>query len=156
MLFYYILVKTINSQVFPFCSLHSDCQIGYYCGDINVCYTCSYISPDDCDALNENCCTKNFLHQCPMNPYECALKDTKTPPHPSTNHILFMFNLIFLISCISYLSVGCYRNKYLKQKEGIHMLPNYNFWTNVMGLVKDGIVFSYAKLCKKNMYSSME
>ena len=36
------------------------------------------------------------------------------------------------------------------------MLPNYNFWTNVMGLVKDGIVFSYEKLCKKNMYSSME
>ena len=25
-----------------------------------------------------------------------------------------------------------------------------------LGLVKDGIVFSYAKLCKKNMYSSME
>ena len=152
-----ILSHGIKGQVLPLCNKQSECQIGYYCGDTNLCYTCSYISPGDCDTLNTDCCSKDFLQQCKMNPYKCQLPSNPSQPiDPSIDNTLFLFNLIFFMGLVSYVSVGSYRNKYLHQKKGIQIMPNYEFWKSVMGLVKDGCIFTSSNLCSRNQYGSLE
>lgn len=146
------LYSFIYQQVLPICNKLSDCFIGTYCSSYNLCYDCSYIEPGTCDALNDNCCTHLFLSQCSTNPYQCTI-----PNNSKTNkrNGLFMFNLIFFISSISYLSIGSYRNKYLKQKEGWYIIPNYESWKSLLGLVKEGFQFSYHKL-KRDNYELLE
>ena len=152
--FLFIYVTSL-SQVLPLCNKQSECQIGYYCGDTNLCYTCSYISPGDCDVLNTDCCSHDFLQQCKDNPYQCTLPRNPSTPE-STNSFSFMFNLILGLSFINYVAIGSYRNKYIHRKEGIEIFPNYNFWLSVKGLVKDGIQFTCNTWFYKNNYDSLE
>lgn len=55
------------------CSRQGDCNVTEYCDNTRSCYTCSYINPARCDALNDGtCCSPEFRLQCPNNPKECA------------------------------------------------------------------------------------
>ena len=143
-----LLNKLSPSQVIFFCNKQSDCYIGAYCDASSECYDCSYIMPTYCDALNTDCCSKEFLVQCVNNPYQCPI-DNKIPYSiKKMDDKLFMFLLIFTMGSMSYLSIGSYRNKYINQKTGVEILPNINFWKNIYGLVKDGCFFSFSK-CKE-------
>ena len=57
------------SQVIFLCNKQSDCYIGSYCDSTSKCQDCSELK--HCDALNTNCCSKDFLVQCVNNPYKC-------------------------------------------------------------------------------------
>ena len=147
------LYSFIYNQVLPICNQLSDCPIKTYCGYSNLCYDCSYIEPGLCDVLDNNCCSPEFIKQCPTNPYQCPLPST--PEKSNKRNSLFMFNLIFFICSISYLSIGSYRNKYIKQKEGWSIIPNYESWNILFGLVKEGCQFSYRKI-RGNPYEGLE
>tara|TARA_B100001123_G_C15267181_1_gene1008894 strand:- start:658 stop:1137 length:480 start_codon:yes stop_codon:yes gene_type:complete len=142
-----ILNKLSSSQVIFLCNQQSDCYIDSYCNSMSECYECEHITPSLCDTLNTDCCSKEFLHQCVDNPYKCHIKngDHKTIEDTKMDDGLYMFLLIFSISSISYISLGSYYNKYVKQKHGQEIFPNINFWINLIGLVKDGTYFSFNK-----------
>ena len=70
------LFQLANSQIIILCSKQSDCYIDSYCDTTTECNDCDYIKPGRCDVLNSNCCSKDFLHQCPHNPYKCDRKKT--------------------------------------------------------------------------------
>ena len=126
----------------PMCQTISDCHIGEYCDNTFSCSICNYVTPETCDALRVECCSEQFLKHCVTNPHEC-------PPRPVTtvtNRGLFMFNVVFSVSTIAYLVIGSYINKYQKMKKGLPILPNYNSWSGLIGLVKDGIRFTHVKM----------
>jgi hypothetical protein len=60
------------------CARHSDCELGEYCDAGLACHSCSYISPDSCDAFDDRCCTTPFLLQCPQNPHLCQVRGGAT------------------------------------------------------------------------------
>jgi hypothetical protein len=64
------------------CDSHSDCDVGAYCDSSNSCYRCSYVQ-HRCDALDNNCCSAAFLHQCPSDPARCGGGGGPPPPPPS-------------------------------------------------------------------------
>ena len=140
------------SQVIPLCQKLSDCKIGEYCDNTYSCSICNYVTPETCDALQVECCTDEFLRHCPTNPHACP------PPPVQTNTIqgLYVFNVIFFVTTISYLIVGSYINKYQKAKEGLSILPNYNSWVGLSSLVKDGFHFIRIKMNRKADYEILE
>lgn len=62
------------------CSAITDCQAGSYCDSEPACYDCGFISPGQCDAIDGNCCSADFLHNCPNNPYNCPPKVSCASP----------------------------------------------------------------------------
>ena len=52
----------------------SSCGTGSYCDENQDCYDCSFISRDNCDANDNDCCSEAFLKNCPSNPFQCAPK----------------------------------------------------------------------------------
>ena len=60
------------------CERHSDCEVGEYCDAAQTCYSCSYISPDSCDAFDGRCCSTPFITQCPENPHLCQVRGGAT------------------------------------------------------------------------------
>ena len=53
------------------CYTNDDCYVGTYCDTTGLCYDCSYIDADRCDAIEGSCCSASFLDNCPSNPAEC-------------------------------------------------------------------------------------
>jgi hypothetical protein len=51
-----------------------------YCDGGNTCFTCSFISPSTCDAFDNDCCSDEFLVQCPSNPANCDIAPPPAPP----------------------------------------------------------------------------
>jgi len=53
--------------------------------------------------------------------------------------------LLIILLCVTvvYIVGGLLLNKFYRQKEGMEMFPNVEFWLQIPGLVKDGVVFSY-------------
>ena len=141
-------------QVIPIltCQKHGDCKIGEYCDNTFSCSICNYVTPETCDAIRVECCTDEFLRHCPSDPHKCPAKPVET----QTNQGLYMFNVIFFITTISYLIVGSYINKYQKGKQGLYILPNYNSWVGLKGLVQDGIHFTQIKIGNRIPYDSLE
>jgi len=152
-----VIVTSSKAQVLPLCNQQSDCQIGTYCGNTNLCYDCSYIYPGECNTLNTNCCSLEFLKQCTTNPYQCTVpSNPPTPITQKTHNLLFMFTIIFFIVSINYLILGFWVNKYHKQKVGLSIVPNYNSWCVLYGLVKDGIHFTRMKFGNRLGYNVLE
>ena len=56
------------------CERHSDCEVGEYCDAAQTCYSCTYISPDSCNAFDGRCCSTPFIAQCPDNPHLCQVR----------------------------------------------------------------------------------
>ena len=65
------------------CDDHSDCPVGNYCDASNNCFDCGYISEHTCDALDGDCCSAIFLHNCPADPRHCHGVDPPPPPPPA-------------------------------------------------------------------------
>eukprot|EP01047_Picozoa_sp_COSAG01_P066506 COSAG01_NODE_9195_length_2523_cov_27.632990_1_plen_221_part_10 len=58
------------------CTTHNGafngCYVGGgYCDQSNTCYRCNYITPTLCDAFDNDCCSSEFLSQCPGDPHGC-------------------------------------------------------------------------------------
>ena len=155
---YLLLFIHSMGQVILTCNQQSDCYIGDYCSLYNMCYDCSYISPSDCDALNSDCCSESFLKQCSTNPYQCSIV-LPTNPQKHNNNImnpyLRMFLIIFSVFSVSYLSVGTYYNKYVKEKKGYDIFPNKDCWIHFRGLVRDGVSYSYELVMNRMGYESI-
>ena len=56
----------------PQCRATSDCPLEQYCDSGSDCYDCSYITPGSCDAIARDCCSAEFLANCPENPHGCT------------------------------------------------------------------------------------
>ena len=138
------------SQVIFLCNKQSDCYIGSYCDSTSKCQDCSELK--HCNALNTNCCSKDFLVQCVNNPYKCKEDNGSSNSTYETGFNSYLFLVSFTIITISYLSIGSYNNKYIHRKTGIEILPNIIFWRNFYGLVKDGWFFTFSK-CKECYHS---
>ena len=57
------------------CSRTSECAIEEYCAldsrqPHGSCYTCRW-GPFICDAVDYDCCSAEFLHNCPSDPHGC-------------------------------------------------------------------------------------
>jgi len=51
------------------------------------------------------------------------------------------FCIFLLIIIVLYIVAGILYNKFRKHQEGLHLLPNFEFWRIVPGLIKDGALF---------------
>jgi hypothetical protein len=49
------------------CAKTPDCPVKQYCDYLQTCYDCSYLT-EKCDAIDGDCCSASFLHNCPSNP----------------------------------------------------------------------------------------
>ena len=146
------------SQVLPSCQKQSDCSQGNYCDNVHFCSDCSYIDGSFCDSVND-CCSNDFLQQCPGNPHQCSIQPEKYSPITNTSYSdVHMFLLVFVVLSSSYLITGIYYNKYMKQKEGYNIIPNLNSWISLTGLVRDGFYYSTHMIKNKynGEYTSME
>ena len=66
-----------RSSAQSLCSVHSECSPEHYCDADGFCYSCSRVSPASCPAIDRDCCSTQFLAQCPSDPHGCAF-----PPAP--------------------------------------------------------------------------
>eukprot|EP01046_Picozoa_sp_COSAG06_P016994 COSAG06_NODE_1140_length_10558_cov_34.662492_6_plen_541_part_00 len=63
------------------CRTHGDCAAGKYCDANGNCFSCSFVSASNCDAIDNgvssmgSCCTEQFLHACPANPRQCSCSE---------------------------------------------------------------------------------
>ena len=161
---YLFLLKYIPRQVILTCDKQTKCIVGDYCSSHNLCYTCSYITNNHCDSLT-GCCSQAFLHQCPDSPYPCENTNTDTNTdtiNPSSNG-LHTFLIVFCVGSLSYISVGSYWNKYVREKKGCDIVPNKQYWISLFSLVEDGIWFTLSKIrrcfpnhSKMNQYTNLE
>jgi hypothetical protein len=62
------------------CYAHSDCPGGQYCDTSMLCYSCTYINPSSCDAIDYDCCGWAFLQNCPSDPAGCGGGGGPAPP----------------------------------------------------------------------------
>ena len=138
MISYLYLFQLCKSQIIFYCNQQSNCPSDYYCDNTLYCSDCNLITPSNCDSIDSNCCSKEFLYQCNNNPYQCNLNKHSSTEIKKKNN-LHVFLIIFISITLSYLSIGIIYNKYVKEK---WIAPNYEFWLNLYGLVKDGIQFT--------------
>eukprot|EP01047_Picozoa_sp_COSAG01_P049566 COSAG01_NODE_4926_length_4616_cov_2.694930_1_plen_1405_part_00 len=61
------------------CSSHADCESGEYCDIHSNCYECSYVTFNLCDAIDDNCCSAEFIAQCPGDPADCSPEPEPEP-----------------------------------------------------------------------------
>ncbi len=129
---------SLRLQVIFFCGKHSECHDEMYCNDEYICHDCDDSFPNMCDSYDNDCCSVSFLKQCKKNPYGCEKKEIIEPK----SIFAPVFLSSFLFTTIGYLFIGCYYNKYIKQKSGCDIIPNRDTWTHIGGLVKDGFHYS--------------
>merc|ERR1712000_15107 len=65
-----------------------------------------------------------------------------------------IFLLILFLMAVIYLLVGVLFLRFAKDKRGIEMIPNKDFWMDFPNLVKDGFRFSIAKI-KREEYTAI-
>ncbi len=148
---YLFLLKYIPQQVILTCQRQTDCLVGNYCNLNKLCYSCSYIDRNNCDSMN-GCCSQDFLFQCPGSPYPCENTNMDTI-NPSSNG-LHTFLIVFCVGSLSYISVGSYWNKYVREKKGSDIFPNKRSWISLFRLVEDGINFTFSRMrgCVRSRY----
>ncbi|XP_071101841.1 uncharacterized protein [Haliotis cracherodii] len=70
---------------------------------------------------------------------------TKGPPGPdggiSIGSILI---IIFFATVVVYMSGGVAVQTFVRRASGRDMVPNYGLWTTLLGLIKDGFLFSFS------------
>jgi len=143
--FLLFFTRLVKSQVIVLCVKQSDCYIDSYCDTTTECNTCDYIKPGQCDVLSSDCCSQEFLDQCPNNPYKCNDKNHILVKDTQMNDGLYVFLCLVSIGGTCYLLIGSYYNKYVLLKRGVEIIPNVNFWNNFGELVKDGFYFTFYK-----------
>jgi len=157
LLFILLSLPISYSQFLQSCQRQSECLQGSYCNNVFFCSDCSYIDSSFCDSVND-CCTPSFLQQCPSNPHQCSIQPTKQFSIVRAFD-LHRFLLIFVVFSSTYLIIGMYYNKYMKQKEGFYIIPNRNTWYSLCELVRDGMYYSIdviqSRLCRSD-YDPLE
>ncbi|XP_071501379.1 uncharacterized protein [Diadema antillarum] len=63
--------------------------------------------------------------------------------------------IVFTVTVVLYLVGGVLFMKYQRGASGTEVIPNYGFWKDFPGLVKDGFLFVISP-CRKDGYSSMD
>lgn len=77
------------------CNSHSDCPTTRYCDYSYGCYGCHFVDKDqdyECDAVDGNCCSTEFLTNCPSNPQKCS-KEAESMPGDQKLHNQDEFSL---------------------------------------------------------------
>eukprot|EP01120_Amphizonella_sp_Union-15-10_P007373 TRINITY_DN247_c0_g1_i1.p1 TRINITY_DN247_c0_g1~~TRINITY_DN247_c0_g1_i1.p1 ORF type:complete len:252 (-),score=41.39 TRINITY_DN247_c0_g1_i1:74-829(-) len=64
-----------------------------------------------------------------------------------------VFLAIFFGAIILYLLVGVIVNKVVRKQEGAEVIPNWEFWRGLPGMVRDGTLFIFR--CGKGSYSAV-
>merc|ERR1711916_304624 len=64
------------------------------------------------------------------------------------------FLIFFFITLTLYCAVGIFLNHHKGDRSGMQLIPNYNFWSELPGLCKDGVKF-LLNGCKSG-YSTIE
>jgi hypothetical protein len=57
--------------------------------------------------------------------------------------------VLLIVAVATYVIVGCLVNAFARQKRGIEIIPNLEFWKDFPFLLKDGIVFTFTFPCQK-------
>jgi FKBP-type peptidyl-prolyl cis-trans isomerase FkpA len=72
------IVDCFHDDSPPPCGANSDCAAGEYCDDTQTCTACDTLETDPslgtfkpCDVWAGDCCSADFLEQCPSNPVGC-------------------------------------------------------------------------------------
>ncbi|XP_071812293.1 uncharacterized protein [Apostichopus japonicus] len=92
---------------------------------------------------------------------ECCCPDSCLGPAPTSGGLSFGSILCIIFSCLLlvYIVLGVLYMKFMKGASGKEVIPNYSFWTDFPGLVKDGGKYTYSKvggmLGKKSNYEDI-
>jgi hypothetical protein len=76
--------SVVQAQGGTTCYTHSDCPRGQYCDTSLMCYSCTYVNPSSCDAIDYDCCGRDLLQNCPSDPADCGGGGPPPPPAPPT------------------------------------------------------------------------
>jgi len=64
--------------------------------------------------------------------------------------------IILLVLVVVYFVVGVVVQKFVRHQEGLEIIPNYQFWVSLPGLVKDGVMLIVNKTCRRGQgYSNV-
>jgi len=66
---------------------------------------------------------------------------TPIPPAPLSGGWLFI--ILFGVAIVVYLGVGVFYNHRYREMHGMDLIPQWQYWQQLPGLVKDGCSFSY-------------
>ncbi len=147
------------------CYSQYECSPGQYCDHNYACYDCSYVTPGSCDSLNNDCCDAAFLSQCPNDPYGCAGGggDSSDPSAGGAKKKCkgddcddLDVELMLIVACAcatAYVALGTLYGVQAQGKRGLTALPNYHFWAELGGLVKDGVSFVTGNNAKGRQYA---
>lgn len=146
-----LFLYSINSQLIFDCHIHTDCFSGMYCNNQYHCENCCNLNTLQCDAVNNNCCDTLIGKQCKNIIISC------NPPDDSdqikiSNSKLFLITIS--ITSFIYCFLGIYYNKYILNYQGWNILPNFEFWKNIVLLVKDGITYTGFLISSRIKYTS--
>jgi hypothetical protein len=145
-----LLGGLVSAQVCSGATGHSQCPVGFYCDAGQTCYTCTFISPDNCDALAiaGDCCSDEFLMQCVANPAACP---PPPPPPPSSGS---GWTIVILVTVAAGMYVGGgigFTRFYKKEDNGEPILtahPHYHMWQQVPPLLNDGYRYFRSRIGK--------
>jgi hypothetical protein len=70
------------------CGSVSDCKPGNYCDTSFTCYDCGFIGPAACDTIDNNCCSPEFLKNCPGNPFQCPTQTIQCATASDYSHAM--------------------------------------------------------------------
>eukprot|EP01047_Picozoa_sp_COSAG01_P018071 COSAG01_NODE_971_length_12373_cov_114.625957_3_plen_2066_part_00 len=60
-----------SERCVPPCRTMSDCSFGEYCAQNGKCQGCDQVTKTKCDAIDNSCCSVEFLASCRDNPHVC-------------------------------------------------------------------------------------
>jgi len=60
-----------------------------------------------------------------------------------------IFLIILLVVVVAYIVAGILFNKFKRQASGLELIPNFEFWAAIPGLVKDGFQFTINKTIRR-------
>eukprot|EP01116_Phalansterium_solitarium_P001833 TRINITY_DN11653_c0_g1_i1.p1 TRINITY_DN11653_c0_g1~~TRINITY_DN11653_c0_g1_i1.p1 ORF type:complete len:265 (+),score=23.03 TRINITY_DN11653_c0_g1_i1:130-924(+) len=66
-----------------------------------------------------------------------------------------VFLIILLCCVVVYVGAGIAWNHFKMHNTGVELIPNVSFWTSIPGLVKDGALFIWGKIARRDGYSSV-
>jgi len=100
-----------------------------------------------------------FLNEDPKKHYNFAWPtEYACPLNVNVSHGLTggsILLIILLVLVVVYLVGGILFNKFKRQATGLELIPNFEFWASIPGLVKDGCQFVINKTIRRGSYQQV-
>ncbi|KAH9500958.1 Cation-dependent mannose-6-phosphate receptor [Bulinus truncatus] len=103
----------------------------------------------------------SFLKEEPQTNYLFELKSEYCCPgyqgggDGSSLSVGSILTILFFSLLVCYLALGTVFQISIRKAGGRDRLPNYNFWSAMPGLIKDGFLFTFSKCRKSSQYSNI-